>query len=242
MADRPDPFEAQLDGMMALPVEERLAHALALFRRERDRLRAELNHFCWKEGRRGDGVAVIPGLNETLTALVRRFAACGLVRHDDVDDLYRHVSALRKWLAQAAPAVVIATLKEEGYEVVAGFDDLYRLLRGGDPDAAQARRRAPGFSIHQSAILFHLATHGSAHVEQFSCLPRHISNIRAVLAQQGVADIIVIEVRAGDGIYVVSKGREDLRRFMCGEPVVQPKPTEAPQPTRQGELDLECVA
>lgn len=215
-------FAALLDDVMSLPAEERLAGALAVFRREHARLRAAFNHIAWSEGRRGDGVAVIPGIGDrnvgapALTSLVRRFAACGLVRHDDVEDLHRQVSALRKWLANAAPAVVIKTLQKEGYEVIAGFDDLYRLLYAAQAHPGEPRRRAAGFSLHQSAILFHLATHGSAHVEQFACLPRHISNIRALLAARGLERAVSIETRVGEGIYIVARGREDLRALVMG--------------------------
>lgn len=235
-------FDALLDDVMALPPEERLAGALAVFRREHARLRAAFNHVAWADGRRGDGVAVIPGIGDrnvgapALTSLVRRFAACGIVRHDDVEDLHRQVSALRKWLASAAPAVVIKTLKKEGYEVVAGFDDLYRLLYTAQASASEPRRRAPGFSLHQSAILFHLATHGSAHVEQFACLPRHISNIRALLAAQGLEHAVSIETRVGEGIYIVAKGREELRALMMGGS------DEADAPRASEPAAMECVA
>lgn len=213
------PLDAMLDDVMALPAEERLAGALAVFRREHARLLAEYNHIAWSKGLRGEGVANIPGLSETLTGLVRRLAACGVVRHADLDDLARHISALRKWLARNAPAVVIATLKDEGYEVVAGFDDLFRLLYASEPREGGQRKRAPGFTMHQSAILFHLATHGQAHVEHFPCLPRHISNIRAILAQLDAS--IVLETRLGEGLYVVAKGREELRRLVMADRAVE---------------------
>jgi len=230
-----DQFDALLDDVMALPPEERMAGALAVFRREHARLRALFNHHSWAQGRRGDGVAIIPGLTDTLTGLVRRFAACGLVRHEDVDDLSRHVSALRKWLAKNAPAVVIANRKAEGYEVIAGFDDLYRLLYTAQAQTeAPQRRRAPGFTLHQSAILFHLAMHGSAHMGQFPCLPRHISNIRALLEAQGLGHIVAIETRVGEGVYVVAKGRDELRRLIVGEAADADEPRQAQA--------LECVA
>lgn len=253
-----NPLDAMLDDVMALPAEERLAGALAVFRREHARLLAEYNHIAWSKGLRGEGVATIPGLSETLTGLVRRLAACGVVRHADMDELPRNISALRKWLARHAPAVSIATLKDEGYEVVAGFDDLYRLLHGQAATQAGQRRRAHGFSTHQSVILFHIAQHGSAHVDQFPNLPRHMSNIRAVVAELGLDRKIVFETRTGEGLYVVAKGRDELRRLTAGESVelilrdptqAEDKPKRATKPpqteattTAQGELALEFAA
>mgnify|MGYP000564867286 CR=1 FL=1 len=160
-----------------------ILEALCTINRKLDSLQANERNQAWACGRRGDGVAKIAGLTDTLTSLLRRFAACGVVRYDDVPDLHRQASALRKWCKTGAPTIRIDTLIGEGYEIVQGFDELYRLLNQGSANAL----RAPGFTVKQTAILQLMSLRGSAHVDQIPCLQRHMSNIRAKLKKQNLA-------------------------------------------------------
>lgn len=185
-----------------------LLEALCVIERQRQLLLAQERNAAWACGRRGDAIPKIPGLTDTLTGLLRRFAALGVVRYGEVSDLHRHVSALRKKLKAMAPSVRIATLIGEGYEITAGFDEIYRILHSGrEPSLA-----APGFTVKQTAILKLICLRGSVHVEQVKCLQRHMSNIRAKLPKA-----ISIETHAGEGLYTLAKGKEALTALLDGE-------------------------
>ena len=220
-------FEAAMKEIMASPHGDKLA-AIHVLQREHARWKAEHNHLAWADGRRGDTAPKIPGLTDTLTSLVRRFAACGIVRYEDANDLHRHVSALRKKLKDIAPGVEIATLIGEGYEIVAGFDQVYRLLHAGKTPSL----RIGTFTVKQSMILRMIAQRGSVHVDQTPCLQRHMSNIRAKLKAQGLSKTITIRTESGDGLYVLERGRDALHRLIAGE--LEPKPAKAstPKPPR----------
>lgn len=169
---------------------------------------------AWASGRKGDAAAKIPGLTDTLTALVRMFAAKGIVRYVDMPDLHRHVSALRKRLSDIAPGVVIETIIGEGYEVTQGFDHLFRLLHAGKTPST----KIPGFTTKQTAILKALAQRGSAHVDQIDCLQRHMSNIRAKLKELGHHKQIKISTEAGEGLYLIAdKSRAALQLLIAGD-------------------------
>jgi DNA-binding winged helix-turn-helix (wHTH) protein len=169
---------------------------------------------AWASGRKGDGAGKIPGLTDTLTALVRQFAAKGVVRYTDTPDLHRQVSALRKRFAEMNLAVTIDTLIGEGYELTDGFDHLYRLLH----QAKLPSLRIEGFTSKQTAILKALAARGSVHVEQIECLQRHMSNIRARLKELGHAKQIKISTEAGVGLYLIDeKSRASLQLLLAGE-------------------------
>ena len=221
-------FQDVISEIIASPYGDKLA-AIHAVQRQFALWQAERNNLAWADGCRGDAVAKIPGLTDTLTSLVRRFAACGVVRYADVADLHRHVSALRKRLKDLAPSVVIETIIGEGYEVVAGFDHLYRLLHAGK----QTALRIPGFTVKQTAILTYMAHRGAAHVDQFKCLQRHMSNIRAELKRQGLSKKIVIATHGGEGLYTVENGRDLLAKLLAGEAVTpEPKPKAQPKPRR----------
>lgn len=199
-----------------------ILEALCLLNRKIDALgqieAAQERNRAWSAGRRGDGVAKIAGLTDTLTSLLRRFGACGVVRYEDVPDLHRQVSALRKWCKTGAPTIRIDTLIGEGYEIARGFDELYRLLNQSNADGV----RAPGFTVKQTAILQLIALRGSAHVDQVKTLQRHMSNIRAKLKKQGHAKRIAITTHAGEGLYTIDdKGREALTKLLAGEPLTK---------------------
>lgn len=193
--------------------QDTLAALHAISRLEQVWLASERNQ-AWAAGRKGDAAAKIPGLTDTLTALVRMFAAKGAVRYADMPDLHRHVSALRKRLCDLAPGVVIETMIGEGYEVTEGFDHLYRLLHA----AKTPSLRIAGFTAKQSDILKALAARGSAHVEQIECLQRHMSNIRAKLKTLGHAKQIKISTEAGIGLYLIDdKSRAALHLLIAGD-------------------------
>lgn len=199
--------------------------ALCLINRKLDALgkteAAQERNKAWACGRRGDGVAKVAGLTDTLTALLRRFAACGVVRYEDVPDLHRQVSALRKWCKAGAPTIKIDTIIGEGYEIVRGFDELYRLLNQSSADGV----RAPGFTVKQTAILQLISLRGSAHVDQIPCLQRHMSNIRAKLKRQGHAKRINITTHPGEGLYTIDdKSRDNIAKLLAGEPLTEPRP------------------
>lgn len=217
-------FDKALEEILASPHGDKLA-AMRVLQREKARWQAEHQNLCWADGRRGDSVAKIPGLTDTLTSLVRRFAACGVVRYADMEDLHRHASALRKRLKDLAPSVEIETIIGEGYEIVAGFDELYRLLRAG----AKPTQKLQGFTTKQTDIMRLLAARGSAHVDQFTCLQRHMSNIRAGLKKQNLSKKIVIDTHGGEGLYTVSKGREILAALVAGEIAITPAPAAQPK-------------
>ena len=217
-------FDKAIEEMLASPFGDKLA-ALRVLSREKALWQAQHQNDCWADGRRGESVAKIPGLTDTLTSLVRRFAACGVVRYADMDDLHRHASALRKRLKDLAPSVEIETIIGEGYEVVSGFDELYRLLRAG----AKPTQKLPGFTTKQVDIMRLLASRGSAHVDQFICLQRHMSNIRAALKKAGFSKKITIETHGGEGLYTVSKGREILAALVAGEIAITPAPAAQPK-------------
>jgi DNA-binding winged helix-turn-helix (wHTH) protein len=222
-------FEDALREIMASPNGDKLS-AIHVLQREHARWKAEHNHLAWADGRRGEAVAKIPGLTDTLTSLLRRFAACGIVRYEDFGDLHRHVSALRKKLKDMAPGVQIETLIGEGYEIVAGFDQVYRMLHAGKAPSL----RIGTFTVKQSMILRLLAQRGSVHVEQTPCLQRHMSNIRAKLKAMGLSRQITIRTEAGEGLYVLERGRDALHRLIAGEIEAKPKPAKAatPKPPR----------
>lgn len=205
-----------------------LLEALCVIERQRQIIMAQERNAAWACGRRGDAVAKIPGLTDTLTTLLRRFAACGVVRYADMEDLHRHKSALCKALKKLAPGVTIATLIGEGYELVSGFDEVYRLLHQGNAPSL----RVGSFTTKQSMILRLIAQRGSVHVDQTPCLQRHMSNIRAKLKTLGLAKKIVIKTHGGEGLYTIEKGRDVLERLVAGEQVADAKPrlkTQTPQ-------------
>ena len=185
---------------------------------------ALVRNAAWARGARGDATTKIPGLTDTLTELVRRFAACGIVRYADMNDLHRHKSALCKALKTLAPSVKIETLIGEGYEIVSGFDELYRLLHQGK----QPSLRANGFTVKQTAILKHLVLRGSAHVDQIACLQRHMSNIRAALKKAGLSKKITISTHGGEGLYTLDKGKDILEALLSGETRTEPKRPKQP--------------
>lgn len=188
--------------------------------------RSDARIAAWADGRRGDGVAKVPGLSDTLTSLARRFAACGIVRHCEVPDLYRHKCALSKELKRLAPDVKIDAVIGEGYQVSAGFDSLNRLLHGGK----QPSTRAPGFTPKETVILQLLASRGSAHKEQIDILQRHVSNIRKRFKRLHIN--IKITTHPGEGLYTVDeKGREALASLIAGEVAL-------PLPARRVALQL----
>lgn len=210
---------AKAEAMLAGSQPKDLLEALHVIDRLKEAHLAVLRNQAWMDGRRADGVAQIPGLTDRLTELVRRFAACTVVRHADFEDLHRAKSQLCKELKKIAPSVEIETIIGEGYEVVAGFDELYRLLR------PRAHTRAKGFTKRQTEILHILATRGSIHTEWGKAVQRHMSNIRAILKKQGLDKRIVIATHGGEGLYTVSKGRELLAQLAAGEILnVEPKP------------------
>lgn len=169
---------------------------------------------AWSHGLRGDGVARIPWLGDTLTGLLRRFAACGVVRHSEVDELHRHVSELRRRLKRHAGSIRIDTLVGEGYELVGGFDALFRLLRPGP----KRELRLAGFTVKQTAILELLWKRGSLHVDQIPCLQRHMSNIRARLPKN-----IEVKTHSGEGLYTLARGREALAKLFGADAPVRKK-------------------
>lgn len=202
-----------------------ILEALCLINRKLDKLgkaeAAQERNKAWSAGRRGDGVAKVAGLTDTLTALLRRFAACGIVRYEDVPDLHRQVSALRKWCKDKAPTLKVKTIIGEGYEVVSGFDEIYRLLNQSSTD----NLRAPGFTVKQTAILQLMSLRGSAHVDQVPCLQRHMSNIRAKFKRQGHAKRIRIDTHPGEGLYTIDeKSRANIAKLLAGEPLTEPRP------------------
>lgn len=197
-----------------------ILEALCVINRRIVSMEAEERNKAWACGRRGDAAAKIPGLTDTLTDLVRRFAACGVVRHDEVADLHRHKSALSKVLKVKAPSVIIETLVGEGYEIVAGFDELYRLLH----QSKKLSRCAPGFTARQTEILHVLAARGSIHTDWGKAVQRHMSNIRAELKRQGLSKKITITTHGGEGLYTVDKGREVLSALVEGEAVMKALP------------------
>lgn len=208
--------KAASEAMLAGAPPKDLYEALQVIERYKQAHMAALRHMALAEGRRGDTVAKIPGLTDTLTCLVRRFAACGMVRHADFDDLYRHKSALCKALKTIAPEVKIRTVAKEGYEVVSGHDGLVRLLHGGRIPSTIL----PGFTDKQSAILRHLAGRGSVHVDQFKALQRHMSNIRPKLPRG-----VIVTTHPGEGLYTIDeRSRDALAAFIAGEASYLPRP------------------
>lgn len=208
--------KAASEAMLAGAPPKDLYEALHVIERLKQAHLAVLRHMALAEGRRGDTVAKIPGLSDTLTCLLRRFAACGMVRHADFDDLYRHKSALCKALKSLAPEVRIKTVAKEGYEVISGHDGLVRLLHGGRIPSILI----PGYTDKQSAILRHLAGRGSVHVDQFKALQRHMSNIRAKLPKS-----VHIITHPGEGLYTIDeRSRDALNALISGEASFLPKP------------------
>lgn len=207
-----------------------ILEALVRLERKIELKAAEERSAAWACGRRGDAAQKIPGLTDTLTSLLRRFAACGVVRYGDMEDLHRHKSALCKALKTLAPSVKIATLIGEGYELTGGFDDVYRLLHQGQAPSL----RIASFTSKQSMILRLLAQRGSVHVEQTPCLQRHMSNIRAKLKTLGLSKKIDIKTHGGEGLYTLEKGKDVLERLIAGEPLTEAKPkkTKQPEPLR----------
>lgn len=193
-----------------------ILEALVVINRKLALLEAHNRQRAMACGYRADGVAKIEGLTETLTSVLRRFAACGVVSYEDVPDLHRHVSAIRKALKTLAPSIVISTLQRQGYEITAGFDDLYRILHV----AKVASLAAPGFTVKQTAILQLIAARGSAHVDQIPCLQRHMSNIRKRLPKA-----IDITTRPGEGLYEIdAKSRAKLVKLLAGERIADDPP------------------
>lgn len=191
---------------------ETLLEALETIARQQAMIDSLTRHVAWAEGRRGDGGVSVPGLTDTMTRLLRRFAACGVVTHAEFDDLHRHVSHLRKRLKSMAPTVSIVTLKRIGYQMNAGFQDVYRLLRAGVAPCLTVGDFTPA----QTAILKTLAHRGAIHVEAGKAIGRHISNIRVKLKAAKI--LAFIQTNSGEGLYTVSdRSRSVLRRFIDGE-------------------------
>jgi hypothetical protein len=205
--------QARDEALVADATAADVAAALAALTRALLRAEAAERNALWADGRKGDGAAQIAGFSDTHVILLRRFAASGIVRHGEVDELHRHVSELRRRLAARGSTVRIDTVAGEGYEVTAGFDELYRLLRQRAPEAL----RVGAFTVKQTAILQLFAARGSAHVEQVPCLQRHMSNIRAKLPRA-----IAIRTHSGEGLYTLERGRAELERLLAGEAL---KPT-----------------
>jgi hypothetical protein len=61
-----------------------------------------------------------------------------------------------------------------------------------------------------------------------------------LLAAQGLEHAVSIETRVGEGVYVVARGREDLRRLIAGQ--ASDELSEAQTLPAQGEVPVECVA
>ena len=216
-------YEKARDEILAAKQGDILA-ALHALQRTLELYRAEHNNAAWAAGRKGDGCAKIPGLSDTLTTLLRRFAASGIVRYSDMEDLHRHKSALCKALKRIAPSVQISTLIGEGYELTAGFDDVMRLVRSSGAPSMRAANLTP----KQTAILRILAQRGALHVDQIDCLQRHISNVRAKLKKLSLHKAIVITTHPGEGLYTLDEsGRETALRLLAGEltPKAQRQPT-----------------
>lgn len=199
---------AEQEALHAGATPKDLLEALIVIERMRQNHAAALRQLAWATGRKGDGVAKIEGFSDTLTGLLRRFAACGVVLHSEFGpELHRHVSALRKKLKKLAPDIEIDTLQGEGYEIVAGFDHVYRILHAG----AVPSMRAPGLTVKQTAIIKLLVLRGSIHKDQVACLQRHMSNVRKRLPKG-----VTIKTHAGEGLYTLERGREILQALLDG--------------------------
>ena len=118
----------------------------------------------------------------------------------------------------------IETIIGEGYIIVSGFDEVYRLINQSSADGV----RAPGFTVKQTAILQLISLRGSAHVDQIPCLQRHMSNIRAKLKKQGHAKKITITTHPGEGLYTIDeKGRANIAKLLAGESLTEAPPRPA---------------
>lgn len=223
-----DIAKAKAEVLLAGAKPKDLLEALAVIERQKQIILAQDRHAAWSTGRRGDGRACAAGFTDTMTQLLRRFASCGVVTHEEFEDLHRQVSLLRKRLKDKAPAVVIKTLAKIGYEITAGFDDVFRLLHAD----AKASLCVADFTPKQSVILRTLAERGSIHVEHSAAIQRHMSNVRAKLAKHGLGKRITIETHAGDGLYTVDeKSRAVLASFVAGE--IAPEPHSKPKPSKK---------
>lgn len=186
-----------------------IAQALLEVRGEIAQLRAEHNQAAWAKGCKGDGVVRVDGLTEHETTVLRRFAATTVVLHAEVDDLSRHVCSLRKVLKLLAPGVRIETVQRLGYRLISGFEDVYRLLRGGRSSALGVA----GFTPKETVILGLFVEWGNLHKEQVHCLVRHMSNIRKKGERFGIAIDTV-----GDGLYSADRcARAQIKRLLAGE-------------------------
>lgn len=232
MSQPPAYFEQARNEILAAKQGDIVA-ALHALQRQIELYRAEQNNQAWAAGRKGEGQAKIPGLTDTLATLLRRFAACGVVRYEDMPDLHRHKSALCKALKKMAPSVEITTLVGEGYELTAGFDEVMRLVRASGAQTMRAANLTP----KQTTILRIIAQRGSLHVDQIDCLQRHVSNVRAKLKKLGLSKAINIVTHPGEGLYTLDdKGRETALRLISGE--LTPRKSERPKPkliTQDGE-------
>lgn len=200
--------KAEQEILLAGAPPKDIIEALCVIDRYRKMLEASQRHMAWASGRKGDGIAKIEGLSDTLTGLLRRFAACGVVLHAEFGpELHRHVSALRRKLKTLAPEAEISTLQGEGYEMTRGFDAVYRILHQGAIPAT----RAPGFTPKQTWILRLLVSRGSIHVDQAKCLQRHMSNLRKKLPRG-----VTIQTHPGEGLYTLERGKEILTRLLDG--------------------------
>lgn len=224
---------------------ENILEALEAVRSIQARWMAQERIEAWSKGLRGDGVACIAGLTDTETGLVRCLLASTIVRHSEFDDLYRTVCALRAKLEVIAPSVEIRTLTKIGYELVAGFTELHRLLRPANTDTLKIL----DFTERQSELVRHLATYGSVHVNLGKAVQRHMSNIKKKLKRHDPK--IAIETIGGEGLYQISdKARERLNALIAaGEKTEAPKAAPAklrppskpkliPKPKRKEETAL----
>lgn len=199
---------------------EKILDALEVLNRRLALLESRERHDALASGRRGDSASRANGFTETETMVLRRFASCGVVTHAEVpSELYRYVSAIRRKCKTIAPAIKIVTRTGAGYELIAGFDDLWRLLHVAKTPALTVA----GFTTRQSEILQVLAVRGSIHTEWGKAVQRHMSNIRKKLPRG-----IVIETHAGEGLYTLTKGREALTRLIAGEGDARPSPSKEP--------------
>lgn len=216
--NQPSHYEAAVDVILrsGAPTAD-LAQALLEVRGEIAQLRAEHNQAAWATGRKGDGVIKIDGLTETDTSILRRFAATTVVLHADVDKLHQHVCSLRKVLKVLAPGVCIETVQRLGYRITAGFEDVYRLLKGGRASALGVA----GFTPKETVILGLLVEWGNLHKEQIACLGKHLSNIRKKAKRFGFAI-----KHAGAGLYVADRAaRAQIKRLLAGELTADTKTT-----------------
>lgn len=217
----PAHFDAAVDAILrsGAPAAD-VAQALLEVRSEIAQLRAEHNQAAWAEGRKGEGAAKIDWLSDTLTNLLRRFAANTVVLHDDFAELSRYACQLRRALRVIAPDVRIETVQKLGYRLVAGFESVYRLLNGGRTSALGVA----GFTPKEVMILGLLAEWGALHKDQVRCLVKHSSNIRAKLKPFGI-----VMKTEGDGLYSADKlARAAIKKLLSGElrapPIAKGKP------------------